>query len=324
MNEIREDIQLIVVAKEFSTKSGSIDVLALDESGEIYVIETKLYKNPNKRTVVAQALDYGASLWRQYATGSQFLNDLRQSVGRIADSTLEQHVADHLAADEEGVQEVLEAVVENLNEGSFNFVVLMDRMDDRLKDLIAFVNENSRFSLYGVELDFYQHDDLEIVIPRMYGAEVKKEVATSRSRRRSWDEASFFEDASERLTSHQVRALRQLYAYFREAADVVDWGTGATTGSFNPKFLTVSETKSVVTVKSDGQIALNFGWLEDTKSGRRFTAEFGPRVTAHLGLRLPQNYEEQYPQFRVGEWADNVDGLIEALEQTLRALEDSD
>ena len=61
--EIDEDIRLLILAREFGTASGPIDALGVDQNGNIYLVETKLYKNPDKRTVVAQVLDYGASLW---------------------------------------------------------------------------------------------------------------------------------------------------------------------------------------------------------------------------------------------------------------------
>lgn len=61
--EIREDIRLFIIAREFPTKSGPIDALGIDKDGEVYIIETKLYKNPDKRLVVAQVLDYGAAVW---------------------------------------------------------------------------------------------------------------------------------------------------------------------------------------------------------------------------------------------------------------------
>ena len=43
--EIEADKKLFVVAREFSTESGPIDALAIDKDGDIYVVETKLYKN---------------------------------------------------------------------------------------------------------------------------------------------------------------------------------------------------------------------------------------------------------------------------------------
>ena len=59
-----EDKRLLVVARELQTESGAIDAFSVDKDGDLYIVETKLYRNPDKRTVVAQALDYGASLWR--------------------------------------------------------------------------------------------------------------------------------------------------------------------------------------------------------------------------------------------------------------------
>src|SRR5437762_12436508 len=71
--EIEEDKKLLVVAREFPTESGPIDALSIDKDGDIYVVETKLYKNPDKRTVVAQAMDYGTSLWR-HRTYDEFIS----------------------------------------------------------------------------------------------------------------------------------------------------------------------------------------------------------------------------------------------------------
>ena len=41
-------------------------VIGFGAEGEVYGIETKLARNPDRRTVVAQALDYGAALWTGY------------------------------------------------------------------------------------------------------------------------------------------------------------------------------------------------------------------------------------------------------------------
>jgi len=70
--DIKDDIHLLILVREFSTESGPIDAIGIDADGNIYLIETKLYKNPDKRTVVAQVLDYGASLWRNFSNFSNF------------------------------------------------------------------------------------------------------------------------------------------------------------------------------------------------------------------------------------------------------------
>jgi len=62
--EINENLRICILAREVPTNSGAIDGLGIDQDGNLYIIETKLYKNPDKRLVVAQVLDYGASLWK--------------------------------------------------------------------------------------------------------------------------------------------------------------------------------------------------------------------------------------------------------------------
>lgn len=48
IEEIEDDIPFIIVAREVQTNSGPIDAIGLDENGNIYVVETKLYKNSDK------------------------------------------------------------------------------------------------------------------------------------------------------------------------------------------------------------------------------------------------------------------------------------
>ena len=70
---------------------------------------------------------------------------------------------------------------QNISEGSFKFVVLMDTMHNQLRDLILYMNQNSKFDIYGVELECYKHEKLEIIIPKLFGAEVKKDVTAKKS-----------------------------------------------------------------------------------------------------------------------------------------------
>ncbi|MEM4605887.1 MAG: hypothetical protein QW103_02550, partial [Candidatus Pacearchaeota archaeon] len=59
----------------------------------------------------------------------------------------------------------------------------------------------SRFNIFLVELEYYKYDDYEyykyddyeIIIPRLFGNEVKKDLTLSNFlSRRKWDENSFF------------------------------------------------------------------------------------------------------------------------------------
>lgn len=74
--DIDEDARLYIAAREFSTEHGPIDALGFDHVGNVYIIETKLFRNADKRRVVAQMLDYGAALWRHATSFDAFLQQV--------------------------------------------------------------------------------------------------------------------------------------------------------------------------------------------------------------------------------------------------------
>lgn len=257
LEEINEDVQFLVVDREFPLKEGSIDVLEVDSEGDIYIIETKLYKNPDKRFVLAQVLDYGASLWNFYEDPEKFIQKLDQ---RLINKT-NKGLNDIIGGNFGNTEEILDNIKQNVINGTFKFVILMDKVPQNLKNLILFINQNSQFNVYLVEMEYYKHEDYEILIPHVFGAESKKKVI-SVSRRKKWDENSFFEDAKRKPAFYD--AVRKLYKFSQQKANEISWGTGSTTGSFNPKFHSISK-RSIYTVWSDGRLTINYGWLDDNE-----------------------------------------------------------
>ncbi len=172
--DIKENIKLLIIAREFSTNSGPIDAIGIDQDGQLYIVETKLYKNPDKRRVVAQVLDYGASLWKYFGDFEQFLRRLDDITEAHFQISFEEKLKEYFGFSDEEIPQILETMNTNLSEGNIKFVVLMDKLTVELKDLISFVNQNSNFTIHPVELEFYKFDDYEIMIPKIYGIETRK------------------------------------------------------------------------------------------------------------------------------------------------------
>lgn len=175
--EIKEDIRLLVLVREFPTESGPIDALGIDRDGELYLIETKLYKNQDKRQVVAQVMDYGASLWSNYHSFDEFLLEVNKGLEKQDQGNIQSRVAEFFGLEDAEVDELLDSMRINLQSGKFKFVILMDSLHQALKDLIVFLNQNSEFDIYAVELEYYKHEEFDITIPKLYGAQVKKDVS---------------------------------------------------------------------------------------------------------------------------------------------------
>ena len=232
--EIEEDARLLIVAREFSTASGPIDALGFDEYGNIYVIETKLFKNPDKRTVLAQAMDYGAALWKHHANAEDFFGQLDEYAYKYFDQGFKDKFCDFF-----GVED---------SESDLAF--------DNIKS-------NLEFDVYAVELDFYKHDEFEVVIPKLYGAEVRKEVnlrTPTVQKRGKWDDRSFRVKVDE-LAPDQKRAVLAIYDWVVESSDKLMFGTGAARASVNPRFF-VFNKNSFFTLYSDGQMSINFGYID--------------------------------------------------------------
>lgn len=312
--DVKEDIRLLILAREFPTNSGPIDAIGIDKEGEIYIIETKLYKNSDKRTVVAQALDYGAALWKHSNDFNEFVAILNESVQKTFKISLNQKLQEFFGLSDEELDQLLNSVKNNLSDGVLHFVILMDGLDDRLKDLILYVNQNSQFDIYAVELEYYKHDTYEIVIPRIYGAEVKKDIAVSSgsgSSRRKWTEEELLQFAKKEMSPDALAGFEKLYRFSKEYADSVNLGVGTTRGSFGPVFESICP-RSIFTLKTNGKLSFNFAWLDRPETANKFCYSYFNKMK-EIGFPLDAADIDKYTNFQPDEWLPKADKLISAL-----------
>lgn len=142
LDKYKDGSEVLILARELPTQNGPIDAIGVDQDAEIYVIETKLFKNQDKRRVMAQVLDYGAGLWSTYRDPDDLLERLRRNVDDKFGTGLEQKLEKAFGVDEPELDDFLSSLRTNVAEGWFRFVVLMNRIHESLKDVIRFVNRN--------------------------------------------------------------------------------------------------------------------------------------------------------------------------------------
>ena len=205
------------------------------------------------------------------------------------------------------MDDLVENARRSLNDGKFKFVVLMDKLDDRLRDLILFVNQNSQFDIFSVELAYYKYGEFEITIPSLYGAEVKKDINVTQSsqERRKWSKISVVENFKEHYTNDAFRAFEKIFDFCEENADQINFGTGRH-ASFSPIFLTVSK-KSLFTISSDGRLIFNFEWVAKDNPQ---SADILKDVAKNSGFDIPENYREIRPNYALDKWAPKADDFI--------------
>lgn len=316
--EIDEDIRLLILAREFGTASGPIDALGVDQHGSIYLIETKLYKNPDKRTVVAQVLDYGASLWRSSIDFTEFTAQLEKHVVKQFNTTLLEQLQVFYSMDADAAASVLENMQRNLNNGTFKFVVLMNSLERRLKDLILFMNRNSQFDVYAVELEYYKHQDFEIIIPKLYGAEIKKEVTGAQQAQHTWTLEEFWSALEKSVSKEQFIAMRPLVKFMLDRSSGQSFGKGTISGSVGIRFRKIGD-KSLVTVYSNGTMSLNFGNIPDDKDKDRLR-QLGEQYLTETWQQPKFQREDllkTYPSLSTEDIARNANKLQKLFEEFL-------
>lgn len=315
--DIDEDIRLLILAREVPTSSGPIDAVGTDEKGEVYIIETKLYKNPDKRLVVAQILDYGASISENSDQQNDFIQVIEEKVTSHFKISINEKISQFFELSIEDTQALINRFHQNLFDGKFRFVVLMDEIEQRLKDLISFLNRNSSFDIYGVELEFYKYEDYEITIPKLFGAEVKKEVSTPSGtyKRRKWDEEAFFSELHKNLDEQQEIQIREFYKFFVDNADSISWGTGSKRGSFNPIFEQISQ-KSLLSVFTDGTLQLNYAWISGNEERLHYKSKYRDLLSKIFDIP-EEDGSFKYPTFQIAEWIESVQTIEEMIKELL-------
>lgn len=309
--DIDDDIRLLILAREVPTKSGSIDAVGMDGGGEVYIIETKLYKNPDKRLVVAQVLDYGASISENFNDEMEFMRIIEAKATSHFNISLNEKISSFFGLSSDDAVTLIDRFRENLSGGRFRFVVLMDHIEKRLRDLISFLNRNSNFDVFGVELEFYKYDDFEITIPKLIGAEIKKEVTSSSgSSRRKWDEISFFKELANNLEEDKLVVVTEFYNFFVENADHINWGTGIQRGSFNPIFKKIAP-RSLISVYTDGTLMLNYAWMTGNEGLLQLKSKYCNLMSKILELPTEEG-NLKIPAYAIEEWIDSIQ-LIEKL-----------
>lgn len=158
---------IIPVCKELNTNAGPLDILMVTPNGDLAIIETKLWTNPeSRRKVVAQILDYAKEMCKWT------YSDLQREVNRNLDAK-GNHLYDLVlnSSHDTSLNEIdfVDAVSRNLRTGKFMLIIAGDGIREGAKNLAEFINQagNLNFSLAMIELPVFETPNGEtLIIPR--------------------------------------------------------------------------------------------------------------------------------------------------------------
>lgn len=310
---------LLCIGWEVSVASGSEDLLYLDETGLLTIIETKLGRNRDaRRAVVGQILEYAsyACAWttdQVEVRAQKFLSSdecPKQYRGLALEQALRHFLESTNPAAQDGFsyEDFLSRVRTNLELGHIRLVIVIDDPPDPLLRTVEFVNRFSeRFEMYLIQLKRF-HDkatDANIFVPALFGRVARAE--TKRRPGRQWDNESFLQQASEKCPE-SLSVLKRLIE-FAQGEKAITWGRGASVSSFQFLFSAQGGRKlPAFFVMANGRMSFDFWtlskWLptdvvaayrENLRSAKDIPAEAVNTDTwkefAVIALNSPQSWD---------------------------------
>jgi hypothetical protein len=174
---------LAIVGREIGLGTGFADLVAVEQSGRLVVIEVKLSKNAEaRRAIVAQILTYAA-----YLHGLS-LSDLEQKLGSYLRKHNYTSVVDAVAANDQAgsvdTTILTGGINESLSQGRFRLVLVLDSAPDELIQLVGYLGlVASELLIDLVTVSSYLVDGSQILVPqRVEPEQARIETATISTR----------------------------------------------------------------------------------------------------------------------------------------------
>jgi len=310
-----EDLILLTLDREFPTTSGPIDVIAIDTRGEIYIIETKLKKNTDRREILAQVIDYAGAMWDEFRDFEKFEEELQKRTQKSLSELIRN--SDFEIRTDLDIDEIREKIKQNFQDGSFKFVTVWDKLESKLTNAINYLNEKANLTVYAVTFEYYKDEGLEILIPSIYGRESEKRSIV-KGKRTKWTRDTVREEFKKNLTSSEYSSFEKLEKFLDEYADDIRTGTGAH-GSIGPVFKKLCPdevpAKSFFTLYGDGKMAINYAWLK-----AEYRKKIAEKFSENPDLKIDFNSDlsTAYPRYSRDQWNNNVNSIIDTIRHFLK------
>jgi hypothetical protein len=315
--------EIAVPDPESGTDRWSLDLFFVDQDATPTLVECKRFEDTrSRREVVAQMLDYAANA-NYYWNKEDLLSAARASAEKHG-SDLDTQLSFLDSKWKDGEDEFFQRVEDNLREGQVRMVFFLEESPWQLRSIVDFLNKQmERSEVYLIEARHYKDGDSMIVVPSLFGyteeaRRVKRTISIDSRTRREWNRESFLNEIEQQIGSDARAEFAAIIDHIQSLGADLSWGSGAKTGSTNPKWSNVA-SRSLVSIFTDGKISMNFPWLQN-ESDTTASDEFYERIRANTNLDVPETYLTKYPIFTWPEWKNEAEGVIKAMAETVAEL----
>lgn len=215
--EIVSSPSFVILKRETGVSSGSIDLLLIDQYMVPTIVETKVANPEMRRKIVAQGLDYAASLTTEI-TG-EVINDWAKNYwGEKLQSILQETL---------GITGLdTELINQNLERTRVRLIFAADVIPTELKRLVEFLNKSSReLEAYALEVRLFPTTAGDVITVSIFGPTIQQKSQKLTTRRQIDREGLLLlaKEKNEKL----VKRVERLIDEAQENGFLLTWGTRA-------------------------------------------------------------------------------------------------
>lgn len=170
-NPLNKNLNIISLGREINSGSGFIDILLLTSDAELIIVETKLWRNPEKsRTVLAQVIDYAKELnnW-----GYDDLNNAVITAQRSQklDKALSLREIISKSFTDQDQTDFIDILTQNLQKGHLTLSIIGDKIAPNLMLLSDTIQSSPglNFTLTLIEMKLFKYSNDILLIPDIVG-----------------------------------------------------------------------------------------------------------------------------------------------------------
>ena len=298
------------IGREVKLRSGSLDLLLIDSTGRVWVVETKLEHNQESRKqVVGQVLGYTADIaeWTAGDLETQADTYLAANTNGSADLI---SFRDLVAGTSTGngsldPDEILANAERRLRRGDLTALVVVDSIPEILRRLVSFVNRNAQFELLALAVRVHRMEDRRILVPTLVGSSGQSKQASHAT----WAAEQFFHTLEQKCPE-AVDPARQLYDWgISDPRLTVDFGIGGTKGSMLIKGRRDGTRVSVASIWTDGVFGPTHAY-SPTFRGADWWKKYRKFLARVSETEQPPESGRSFPLSKLLDHVDELKGII--------------
>jgi hypothetical protein len=326
VNELRPGAgPLLLAIKEFTLQGKSIDLLAFNAEGDIAIIECKLDANSDaKRKVIGQVLEYGALLW-----GLSYI-ELDDLIQVKAGSSLVESIKQTVDIPDWNEDVFRSQVEENLANGYFMLIIVVDAINDDLARIVRFINAagGPKFDFAAMEMRLFESKltETEILVPRVLGPVRSAKSVNKDEPGKPWDEQSLFVAIEQSSGQEAVAVAKRIHEWAKKKTRIW-WGKGKVDGSFVPVFDYNGTANTLFAVRSIGKVEIYFKRYNPKAPffQEKLRMELMNRLNQIDGINLAHADLEKFPKIpltvfakegALGKFLEIYDWVLEEIQQS--------